>query len=319
MKFSFWTALTMYFFCASLNLANYAQATDQSLKLAALVNSEPILQSEFDARFNFKLYNDRQHGEKITIYDKMKAFDEVLKTLIDDELLYQESVRQGFVEDKETVTEEIGKIKAGLQNEAEFEKALEARNLTVAGLMNQIKRELLIRKLTNKILGKRKPITDNETKEYYERNPKIFIKPEVVKINGIMKMQRQEIVSIQQKIKNGEKFDSFAQDWGYIARGQFIKAIEDVAFSIPVGDISDIIDATVKNKNGNPSSFFLIKVKDKKEAHKVSYQEAKDDIKKYLEQKIPQDIMDNFLASLREKGKIEVYINKITYLNIRKN
>ena len=316
MKFSFWTELTMYLFFASLNLANYAYATDQSLKLAARVNGEPILQSEFDVRFNFELNNDAQQGEKITLYDKMKAFDEVLKTLINDELLYQESIKQGFVVDKETVTEEVSKIKARLQNEDEFEKALEARNLTVAGLTNQIKRELLIRKLTNKVVGERKPITDDETKEYYDRNPKFFIKPEVVKISVIMEMQRQKIFSIQQKIKNGEKFDSFAQDWGYIARGKHLKAIEDVAFSIPVGDISGIIDSPVNNKNGNPSSFYIIKVKDKKEAHKLSYQEVKDDLKKYLEQKIPQDKIDNFLASLRGKGKIEVYINKKTYLNI---
>jgi len=89
-----------------------------------------------------------------------------------------------------------------------------------------------------------------------------------VNASHILVSTKAEADLIKQKIDNGESFEALAKKYskcpsseeggslGYFERGQMVKPFEDVAFSLPVGKVSE----PVKTQFG----WHLIKVCDKK-------------------------------------------------------
>lgn len=61
---------------------------------------------------------------------------------------------------------------------------------------------------------------------------------------------------------------------GFFSRGQMVKEFEDVAFSLPVGKVSDLVKT--------PYGYHIIKVTDKKAAHKADFDSVKNDIARKL-------------------------------------
>ena len=117
---------------------------------------------------------------------------------------------------------------------------------------------------------------------------------------------------IQQKLENGEDFTALAKefsqdpsgaeggDLGYFGRGQMVKPFEDAAFSLKVGNLSNI----VKTKFG----YHLIKVTDKKPETTVPYQEAKPNLDNFLKRKKVQEKIGAYISQLEEKAKIERFL-----------
>ena len=92
--------------------------------------------------------------------------------------------------------------------------------------------------------------------------------PNKVRASHILVKTEQEAIKLLGRIRSGESFDDLAKkhsecpsgkncgDLGFFGRGQMVKAFEDAAFSMEVGQVS----TPVKTQFG----FHLIKVTEKK-------------------------------------------------------
>src|SRR5438045_313112 len=88
-------------------------------------------------------------------------------------------------------------------------------------------------------------------------------------------------------------------DWGCIERKTLAEPLEKVAFNMPVGRISNIIDYA-----GN---YYILKVEDKQGGTTKSLAEVRVDIEKKLIQEEAQQIQERWIASLREKAYIKTF------------
>jgi peptidyl-prolyl cis-trans isomerase D len=101
--------------------------------------------------------------------------------------------------------------------------------------------------------------------------------------------------------KNSEDDNSKAKggDIGWIVAGQTVPAFEQVAFSLPKGAVSDVVQT--------PYGFDIIKVLDKETAHTKSVAEVRDSIVTLLaQQKVMQeqnDISDKMAAAVRQSSR----------------
>jgi parvulin-like peptidyl-prolyl isomerase len=113
------------------------------------------------------------------------------------------------------------------------------------------------------------------------------------------------------KLASGAEFDRMAQiysedstrdlggDWGWIERKTLATPLENVAFKMPVGRISNIIDF-----GGN---YYILKVEDKHGGVTRSLTEVRPEIEKKLIQLEAQGLQERWIASLRSKAYIRTF------------
>jgi peptidyl-prolyl cis-trans isomerase D len=171
-------------------------------------------------------------------------------------------------------------------------------------------------------------ISQDDLRTYYNQHREEFRGPEQVKVSHIWikmplpgddgKIDDKKVAEAQHRaddlakqIKAGAKFDDLAKKYsedpgsanvggslGWLGRGQTAPEFEKVAFSLPKGQISDV----VKSSDG----FHIIRVDDKQDAHVKSLEEVKDQIepilKKEKAQQIAQRQADALLKEATDKG-----------------
>jgi peptidyl-prolyl cis-trans isomerase SurA len=138
--------------------------------VAATVNSRPITYAEVDKHFqlSFPDAKSRPSDDQMTI-QKL----EILRTLIDNEILLQRAEKLSLMATDADVEAKFNELKSGYTQE-EFQKQLDARNMTVADLKAQIRRDLSVQKVTNKEITSQIAISDNDISAFYNANKQAF-------------------------------------------------------------------------------------------------------------------------------------------------
>ena len=128
---------------------------------------------------------------------------------------------------------------------------------------------------------------------------------------------RKKIEQALKRVKAGEDFATVAKevsedtgsknnggDLNYFYKGQTgSKTFEDAAFSLKTGEISDIVTSD--------TGYHIIKVTDKKDAKKISYDEAKNNIISNLKSSKVNSAVAKYITALKNKSTIETFpINK---------
>jgi peptidyl-prolyl cis-trans isomerase D len=168
-------------------------------------------------------------------------------------------------------------------------------------------------------------VTDDDLKAIYQKNIQDYQVPNRVHPEHILLMTvgktDAEVAEIKKKAedilaqtkKKGTNFEDLAKkysedpgskakggDLGWIVQGQTVPEFEKAAFSLPKGDISDLI----RTQYG----FHIIKVLDRETAHTKPFDEVKDSIRTpLLLQKADQeaaDTADKLSADIRQSNKV---------------
>ncbi len=138
--------------------------------VAATVNGRPITYAELDKQFqtNFATASDKESDDQADI-QKM----EVLRTLIDGEIMLQRAEKQGLMATDADVEAKFNELKAPYTAE-EFQKQLNARKMSIEDLKAQLRRDLSEAKLLNKEITSKINITDKNISDFYNTNKPSF-------------------------------------------------------------------------------------------------------------------------------------------------
>jgi parvulin-like peptidyl-prolyl isomerase len=88
-------------------------------------------------------------------------------------------------------------------------------------------------------------------------------------------------------------------DWGWIERKTLAPALEKIAFNLPVGKVSSIVEFN--------NNYYILKIEDKRGGSTRSLAEVRDEIEKKLLQAEAQDLQEKWIASLRSKAYIRTF------------
>ena len=257
----------------------------------------------------------------------MKALKkEVLERLINRELLYQASQKNGIKVEESEINEQIDTLKKRFPNEDEFKKTLKGMKFSQNYLTTQIRRDLAIQRFIEKQFSEDITVSDKETKKYYDDHPDAFNSPEQVKASHILikvdpegdkakkDAARKKIEEIQQRVKKGEDFATLAKelsqcpssaeggDLGYFQRGQMVKPFEDAAFALAPGEVSDIVETKF--------GYHLIKSVDKKSKTSFAYDDIKERLQQHLKQTKIQEQVNEYVEELKKKAKVETFMTE---------
>jgi len=317
--------MVMGIFVAGMLLwLGHADAAKTTGKKIAEVNGVAISKKDFDKQMQHVQARLAQRGKTLEGAELEAMKKNVVSTLIDRELLYQASQKDGIKISKKAIDEKINELKKRFGKAEDFSQILKKADITEAQLRTQLKQQMAVQKLVEKKISKSIKISDKEARAFYDSKPEFFKKPEQVRASHILvkvdanakekdvKAARKKIEGIQKRLKKGEDFAKLAKetsqcpssakggDLGFFKHGQMVKPFEDAAFSMKTGQVSDII----RTRFG----FHIIKVTGKKPATTVAFAKAEGKIKNYLKQKKVQDGVKKLVASLKKEAKIEKFL-----------
>ncbi|MFP7255204.1 hypothetical protein CHH91_15090 [Virgibacillus sp. 7505] len=141
-------------------------------KTVATVNGTEIKGEEYNSLLSSAQQQSQANGEDPTTDDGAKELkDQVLKSLVGNELLFQEAEKKNYeVSDKE-VDEQMQSAKEQFENEDKFKEALEAAGTTEDEYKQRLKEGLLVNKYVDEELSP-KEVTEDDMKTYYEEMEK---------------------------------------------------------------------------------------------------------------------------------------------------
>ncbi len=316
--FTLLTALTLILLALP---ASAAEEKPSSKDKVAIVNGSVITRVDFEREIHVAEQQFSRMGKSPSDSQLSEIKQKALERLIERELLYEESQKKEIKVDEAELNR---KFKERFPNEAELKSLLSTMNLTEADLKSQFRLGMTIGKLIDQEFMQKITVSDKETKQFYDNNPMFFKQAEQVRASHILikadskveKTQkaeaRKQLEEIQQKVKEGEDFATFAKDssqcpssakggdLGYFGRGQMVKPFEEAAFALKPGEVSDIVETRF--------GYHLIKVVDKKPEAKIAYNDAKERIERRLKNERIHKEVTQYIEKLKETAKIERFM-----------
>lgn len=197
--------------------------------VAAVVNGRAITFADVDKQYESQFgAGERPSDDQVAIQRL-----EVLRTLIDNEILLQRAEKEGLLAVDADVESKYAELKAPYTQE-EFQKQLNDRKMTPEELRSQLRRELSVQKLLNKETTSQISITDKDIADFYQANISSFnlAEPQIHMAQILVtptpnsnvrnlkndKAQdddqaRKKIESIYQRLQQGEDFGMLAQNY----------------------------------------------------------------------------------------------------------
>ena len=223
--------------------------------VAATVNGRPITYAEVNALLARQVPRAQlKPGD-----DETKALKlEMLRTLIDAEIMLQKAEKEGLFASDSDVDAKFNELKAPYTKE-EFARQLTAQHLTESELRAELRRDLSINKLLNKEIGSHISITDADVAQFYDANRANFnlVEPQIHLAQILVtptadpnvhnlkndKAQnddqaRTKIEMLENRLKQGEDFGALAQSYS-----------EDPEFASNGGDMGAIPQSSLDKAN----------------------------------------------------------------------
>ena len=302
-----------------LSFPNHA-AAEVADRIIAIVNDEVITLRELDLtidRFTERIKKSKPGAPMEKIREEISML--VLNNLIEEMLLKQEAKRLGITVKDEEVTTAINDlmakrkwkledVKANLEKEGmSFDEYREATRNTM------IKGRVIRREIQSKIAVGNEEIGNyyREHRDEYEGKEAARIRQILIPVPGltevdIRNIKRAEAEDVLKKLKSGVPFEQLAVqhssqgtgDMGYIEKGTILPAVDDVAFKLKVGEISDVIES--------PVGFHIIQVIDKRGAGAKPLPVVREEIEDIISREKAEKKYAEWMADLRKRSYIEI-------------
>ena len=143
--------------------------------VAATVNGRAITYAQLDKQFQAQFggaAGEPSSGDQALI-QKL----EVLRTLVDNEIMLQRAEKLGLMAGDADVDAKFNELKAPYTQE-EFQRQLASTKMTVEDMKQQLKRDLSVQKLFNKEITSHISISDRDVTDFYNTNKSSFNFPE---------------------------------------------------------------------------------------------------------------------------------------------
>ena len=195
----------------------------------ATVNGRNVLRTEVD-----KYYNNQtaEAPQKPTEEQGDTLRLNILKELIDNEILMQRAEKLGLLATDDEVNAKLAEIKAPFSQE-DFDKRMAARGITLADFKADLRRSITVEKVLNKEVTSKINITDDDITSYYNEHKAEFnlieqqyhlaqilvtTQPNPQARNVANKAQndaeaRKKIQMIENRLDSGEDFASVAMNF----------------------------------------------------------------------------------------------------------
>jgi peptidyl-prolyl cis-trans isomerase C len=283
----------------------------------ARVNGRPIARRDFDLAVQLQF---RGRAADIGLAELRAVKEKVLERLIESELLHQQAATSGPAIPDADVDAEVRRLRDAFGAPDAFDAVLGESGVSETEFRAQVRRSLRIARFVEREVAPRTEVKEDEVRLYYEQNPREMTRPERARVRQILvrapadapparAAARQKIEAILRDLRAGGDFAALARqhsdgqeaarggDTGWVTRGAAPPPIENAAFGLPVGEISDIVETRL--------GYHILKVEERQGEGMIPFAEAKEAIRARLQARDRETRIEEYVAKLRNKARIE--------------
>jgi len=245
---------------------------------------------------------------------------QAIDQFISQTLVSKEAARQDIPVSDEEVDKVLAEISGTLPQGMTLEQALQAQNMAVADLRENIVANERMRKLYEAKTADVQKATEEQISSFYTENAERFKTEEQATASHILiscdekadeeahAKAKTEIDTIKVKLSEGGDFAELAKEHsscpskeqggslGSFGRGRMVPEFEEAAFALDLGTVSDV----VKTQFG----YHLITVTERTEASTRSLEEVSEEIRTHLDRQAEGKLFQAFVDGLRENAEI---------------
>jgi len=297
-------------------------------EIIARVNNQIVTHSEY-VHSKEELKKEAQQQDPVNA-DKLVAErdKDVLRDLIDQELLLEKGKDMGITADTEVI-KKLDSMRKDMKLDSmeELEKAAQSQGISFEDFKQNLRNQIITQQVIGKEVGSRLAINKEDEQKFYDEHKSEMEQPETIRLSEILVStdakpndttdEAQRLQAAQAKadgllaqIRKGAKFDEVAKknsdgptaaqggDLGDFKRGTLAKELEDKTFAMKAGDVSDVI----RTKQG----FVILKVTEHHNAGVPPLSEIEPRIQDALYMQKLQPALREYLTKLREDAFIDI-------------
>jgi len=291
------------------------------------VGTEVILQSEIMQEIAPTLQDLRKSTKDEATFNAQadEAVRQALDQAIEHKILLREAMLAGLEITDDQVEERITEIKKRFSSADEFNKELERAGETISDFRGRVKKQIMaismgLRK--RKEFEKAAEVTEDAVNTYYQENQSKFAHSERVQVRRIFleasadkkvrAQVKQRIGGLKKQLDDGADFAELAKAnssgpdaaqgglLGWISRGDLVKNLEDAAFALPEGGVSDVIETDF--------GFTILKVEKKESAGTPALDDVRTKIEPELRAKYADEAYQKWMNELRKRSRVRIFM-----------
>ncbi len=309
-------------------VAAFAFAADTVVEeIIARINNQIVTRSELQKSREQLLAGLREQGIPETDPRAGQQENNLLRDMIDQQLLVQKAQDLGLSADTELIKKlDEYRKQMGLDSMEALEKAAQAQGVNYEDFKQNLRNNILTQQVIQREVGAHIIITPEEEQQFYNEHRAEMEQPEQVRLSEILIAPQanageqptpEAVAAAEQKaqqalaeLKSGKKFVDVAKqvsngptaaqggDLGYFKRGSLAKELEDKTFAMKAGDISDVI----RTKQG----FVILQVSEHTAAGVPPLKTVEPQIQEQIYYRKLQPALRTYLTKLREEAFIDI-------------
>jgi len=257
----------------------------------------------------------------------VEFYREVLNQIIGIALLQQDAKAQGVTATDQEIQQQLAQRKGAFPTEEAFKQALAQAGLTEQKLRDQTRDAIAVQKYIQTRLAKSGAVTEQATRDFYDKNKAQIQAPERVHVRHILirvdpkataaakQDARQKAETLLKRLQAGEDFGKLAQessddpaskvrggDLGFVAKGQTPDpAFEAATFALTKpNQLSPVVETQF--------GYHILQFVERQPAGAIPYDQVKARIGQLIQQQQGQQQLANRVRELRGKAKVEVFL-----------
>ena len=286
-----------------------------------------VKRSQVDNAFIFERAKMAALGANLSEPDRALKEAQLLDDLAITQILAQHATDAERAKGKENAEKIIADSQKATSSPDAFARQLRSLGVTKAHFDQRVHDKSLAALIIEREVKSKIKITDEQVRNFYDKNPDQFKRPETALATHIMlatrdpqsgaelsadqkKARRAEIEKLLTRARNGEDFGKLARDNSEdpsskdkngeftIQRPSRYPEIEVAVFAMNTNQISDIVTT--------PFGYHIIKVLDKQVAQKADFEKVASDIRDALLQQEMQKQLPDYFEKLKQEAGVEI-------------
>lgn len=236
------------------------------------------------------------------------------ESMAEKTLLLRAAKAAGFSASDVQVDSVLSLQYARMGGEDKFTEMLVQAGIDIANVKKDIREGLTIQNYLSSTLAAASPVSEEEIEAAYNEPKTVTVRHILLNTQGKSdeekKAIREKMEELLKRARSGEDFETLAREYSEdpgskskgglyenITRGQMVKPFEDAAFSVPVGQISDVIETQF--------GYHIVKVVSRNK-EKQPLDAVRDQLKEQLGKQKEQEAYQKLIAGLREAANMKV-------------